>query len=147
MAFKELAIASDHRGFWLKKDLIEYFKSQGYCIKDLGTDSDCMSVDYPDYAKKVCDYVNCHKESFGILVCHTGVGMSISANRFHGIRAVLCNTEDITKLSREHNDANVLCLGAGFIDTESAIKCAHIFAKTEFSDERHLTRIRKIDAV
>ena len=145
MAFYSIAIASDHRGYWLKADLIEYFSSRGFQITDFGTSSDCVSVDYPDYAKKVARHVLSNEDSFGILVCHTGVGMSITANRFKNIRAVLCYDDKIAKLSREHNNANVICFGAGFISTDLAIKCSDTFANTEFIDNRHLTRINKID--
>lgn len=145
MAFYSIAIASDHRGYWLKSELIEYFSSKGFQITDFGTDSDCVSVDYPDFAKKVSKHVLANENCFGILVCYTGVGMSITANRFKGIRAVLCQNDKIAKLSREHNNANVICFGAGFISTDLAIKCTDIFAKTEFVDKRHLVRINKID--
>ena len=146
MIFDSIAIASDHRGYWMKSDIMEYFQNLGYEFEDRGTASDCISVDYPDYARKVTEYVTSHKNSFGILICHSGVGMSIATNRVKGIRAVLCYNEEIAKLSREHNDANVICFGAGFINKELAIKCLEIFSNTVF-DERHLPRIQKIEEI
>lgn len=144
MIFDSIAIASDHRGYWLKHDLMEYFGQFGYEFEDFGTENDCVSVDYPDYAKKVTDYVLSKPRSFGILICHSGVGMSIAANRVKSIRAVLCNEEEIARLSRLHNNANVICFGAGFIYNETAIRCLNTFMRTEF-DERHQVRLCKID--
>lgn len=146
MIFNSIVIASDHRGYWLRSDIMEHFRNLGWEVKDCGTDSDCVSVDYPDYSKKVTDYVLSTENSFGILICHSGIGMSIAANRVKGIRGVLCYEEEIARLAREHNDANVICFGSGFIDRELAIKCVDIFANTK-ADERHLARIRKIDAI
>lgn len=145
--FSSIAIASDHRGYWLKKDMIEYFESKGFNVTDFGADSDCVSVDYPDYAKKVAKHVLANENSFGILICDSGVGMSIAANRFKDIRAVLCYREDIARLSREHNNANIICFGSSFIDPDLAIRCAEVFAATKLADERHLVRINKIDAI
>lgn len=147
MQFDTIAIASDHRGHWLKLDIIAYLKTQGYEIMDFGSDNDCVSVDYPDYAKKVAKYVLENKNAFGVLVCFTGIGMSITANRFKGIRAVLCYSEEIARLSREHNDANVICFGSSCINPELAIRCVDIFANSKLADERHLNRINKIDDI
>jgi RpiB/LacA/LacB family sugar-phosphate isomerase len=137
-------IGSDHRGFWLKKDLGEHFRSIGYDVTDVGVESDCSPADYPDYAKKVTEYVLNSDKCFGILVCYSGVGMNIAANRYNGIRAVWGAGEEVIRLAREHNDANVLCFGAGFIGTEMALYVADIFATTEFTDARHLERIQKL---
>jgi ribose 5-phosphate isomerase B len=145
LIFERLAIGSDHRGFWLKKDLSEHFKAIGYDVEDFGVDSDCASADYPDYAKKVSEYVLQSDKCFGILVCHSGVGMNIAANRYKGIRAVWGAEEEIIRLAREHNDANVLCFGSGFIGPEMAVYGADIFVTTAFTDERHLARIKKLD--
>ena len=145
MLFNQIAIAADHRGFWLKKDIVECFGKNGYQITDFGSNNDCISVDYPDYAKQVSEFVLANKNCFGVLICGSGIGMSICANRFHGIRAVLCYSEEIAKLSREHNDANIICFGSAFIDQELAIRCVDIFANTDLSDERHRLRINKID--
>lgn len=146
MIFNSMVIASDHRGYWLKADILEYFKNLGYEVKDCGTDSDCVSVDYPNYSQKVTDYLLLDENSFGVLICHSGIGMNIAANRVRGIRGVLCYEEEIAKLAREHNNANVICFGSGFIDREYAIKCVETFAHTKF-DERHLPRIKKIDGI
>jgi ribose 5-phosphate isomerase B len=145
MKFKALAFAADHRGYWLKTELIEYFSSIGYQITDFGTDSDCVSVDFPDYAKKLAKYVLSNPNTCGILTCYSGVGMSIAANRFKGIRAVWCNNEKIAQISREHNDANVICFGSGFIGKELAMRCTETFATTELIDQRYLVRVNKID--
>ncbi|MDR1234086.1 MAG: RpiB/LacA/LacB family sugar-phosphate isomerase [Holosporales bacterium] len=150
-AFGCLAIASDHRGYRLKRDLIEHFRSTGYNVEDFGTDSDCISVDYPDYAKKVAHSVLNSNDCFGILICYSGIGMNIAANRVRGIRSVWCPTgdawEEIMRLAREHNDANIICFGSKFTTPEQAIKCATVFVDTEFSDNRHLIRINKIDEI
>ncbi|MDR1476100.1 MAG: RpiB/LacA/LacB family sugar-phosphate isomerase [Holosporales bacterium] len=145
MIFEHLAIAADHRGFWLKKDLAEHFDSIGYRVEDLGVDHDSSAVDYPDYANKVAESVLRYDKCFGILVCHTGVGMNIAANRHKGIRSVWYGHEEILRLSRKHNNANVICFGAGFIGRELAIHAADIFTTTDFTDTRHLTRINKLD--
>lgn len=144
MIFNSVAIASDHRGFWLKSDIIEHFQNLGYEFVDRGTSSDCVSVDYPDYAQKVTDYVLSHENACGILICYSGLGMSMAANRRHGVRAALCLSEEMAKLSREHNNANVICFGSGFMTPEEVFKCLEIFFSTQF-DERHLERIQKLD--
>lgn len=147
MLFDTIALGSDHRGYWLKLDIINFFKSQGYEIVDFGSENDCVSVDYPDYAQKVAKYVLENQNSFGVLVCLSGIGMNIAANRFKGIRSVLCYNQEIAKLSREHNDANVICFGSRFISSELAIRCVDIFANTSLADERHRKRINKIDDI
>ena len=144
MIFDFIAIASDHRGYQLKSQLVKHFESCGYSFTDFGTTSDSPSVDYPDYAKKVAKYVISNPNSFGVLICYSGVGMSMSANRFAGIRAVLCHSSEIARLSREHNNANIVCLGAGFMNINTAKELLSIFFNTPF-DPRHNTRIQKID--
>ena len=146
MIFDSIAIASDHRGYLLKSQLVGHFGACAYDFVDLGTNSNNPSVDYPDYAKKVAEYVVSTPNSCGVLICYSGVGMSIAANRFFGVRAVLCYSNEIARLSREHNDANVICLGAGFMNAELAIKLLEVFFDTPF-ETRHLNRVRKIDAV
>ncbi|MBQ8650981.1 MAG: ribose 5-phosphate isomerase B [Alphaproteobacteria bacterium] len=145
MCFKTIAIASDHRGYWLKNDIIHHFQKSGFNIKDFGTDNDCISVDYPDFAKSVAKYVKNNDDSCGILICHSGIGMSIAANRMQGIRAALCYTQEHAKLSREHNDANIICIGAGFVNTETAIELCEIFVHSKLEDNRHMKRIQKIE--
>lgn len=139
-----ICIASDHAGFNLKEELIVFLKDQGYEITDLGPFDD-QSVDYPVYAKKLTAELIAHPEQKGILICGTGIGMNIAANRTKGIRAALCYSEETAKLSREHNNANVLCLGARTIDTELAKKITSIWLSTEFSGGRHETRLKMID--
>ena len=140
----KILIASDHAGQKLKSYIIENFVSNADFI-DLGPDSD-ESVDYPDFAKKLClKLADDISIKFGILICGSGVGMSIAANRFSKIRASLCFTEEIAKLSRQHNDANVLCLGARMIEEGSVIKILDVFMKTKFASGRHQDRINKIN--
>ena len=143
MIFSKIAIASDHRGFELKSDIIAFLDDLGIEVFDFGTNSSDVSVDYPDYAKKVSEYVTNSQDTAGILVCYSGVGMSIAANKFQRIRAVLCYSNEIAKLSREHNNANVLCLGAGFLDFADVKIIINTFLNTDF-DERHINRIEKI---
>jgi ribose 5-phosphate isomerase B len=111
--------------------------------EDFGTN--CLdSVDYPDYAKKVAEEVNSKDLIMGILVCGSGQGMAMTANRFKNVRAAICHNSDVAKVTRQHNDANVLCLGSRFIDMSEAIKCVDVFLSTDFEGERHLKRINKI---
>ncbi|HLD49244.1 MAG TPA: ribose 5-phosphate isomerase B [archaeon] len=141
----KIAIGSDHRGFELK----EYLKKElkGYEFDDLGTNSN-NSVDYPDIAKDVAMVVANNKYEKGILICYTGIGMSIAANKVKGIRAALCHDETTAKMSREHNDANVLCLGSGMLEEEQAKAIAEVWLKTPFSnEERHIDRNKKIKAM
>jgi ribose 5-phosphate isomerase B len=130
-------IASDHAGFELKEYLKSYFD-----LSDLGT-YDNTSCDYPVFAKKLCNQI---KESDkGILICGTGIGMSITANRFKNIRAALCFNEEMAILSRQHNDANVLVLGARIISAETARRCVEKFLSTDFEGGRHQRRLDLID--
>ena len=138
-----IAIGNDHAGTDLKRKIIAKFKDDFEFI-DCGTDGE-ESVDYPDYAKKVCDMVLEKRAEFGILVCGTGIGMSISANRNKGIRAGLCFHSLMAKLTRQHNDANVLCLGARMIGVDVAFDCVKTFGETKFEGGRHQKRIEKLD--
>ena len=140
---KIVAIGNDHAGTELKKKVIAKF-SENFEFIDCGTDGE-ESVDYPDYSKKVCDTVLKNKAEFGILICGTGIGMSISANRNKGIRAGLCFNSLMAKLTRQHNNANVLCLGARIIGVDVALDCIKTFAETDFEGGRHQKRIDKID--
>lgn len=144
MAF--LHIASDHAGFALKSALILHLSSLGHNIIDEGTHS-AASCDYPVYARKVCDAVLANPEAKGILICGTGVGMSVTANRIPGIRAALCSCEFQARATRQHNDANVLCLGERITGTGLAFAIAHAFMETPFEGGRHQRRIDMIDAV
>lgn len=140
---KKIAIASDRAGLELKTYIINELKEQ-YDFDDLGTNNQ-DPVDYPDYAIKVVDKIlNGHSE-FGILICGTGIGMSIAANRHKGIRAGLCHNSLEARLTREHNDANILCLGGRMIGKECALENVKVFLTTNFAGGRHTNRIKKLD--
>lgn len=143
-----LYIASDHAGYELKFNLVslllEEFKD--YEVFDCGPYSD-ESVDYPDYAEHVCEKVLNDKGSFGILVCGTGVGMSIAANKVNGIRAALCNDIYTAALCRQHNDANILCMGSRVIGTGVATQVIKTFLESKFEEGRHTTRIDMIKKI
>ena len=136
---KKIFIASDHAGYNLKNSIISKLKK----ITDLGPKSS-DSVDYPDYAKKLSKKVASHKGSFGILICGSGMGMSIAANKNKNIRAALCYSMKNTKLSRLHNNANIITLGERLINKNKAINLIKIFLNTKFEGGRHLRRIKKI---
>jgi ribose 5-phosphate isomerase B len=143
MKINKIYIGSDHAGFNLKSILIEYLESLNIDYEDLGTNSDEM-VDYPDYGKKVALAVSQNPLSFGVLICGTGIGMSIVANKVKGIRAATCSEPLSAKLSREHNDANILCIGARLIGTLMAIEILNTFINTDFLGDRHEVRVKKI---
>ena len=136
---KKIYIASDHAGFALKTKLCDYFKT----LIDLGTNSE-DSVDYPDFAHKLTKEVLKDRNNLGILICGTGVGMSMAANRENDIRAGLVSNNEIARLIRQHNNANVLVLQGRFMDEEEAIKSVKNFIETEFEAGRHQARIDKI---
>ena len=136
---KKIFIASDHAGYDMKKKLNNHFSE----LIDLGTNS-IISVDYPDYAYKLTKEVLSNKHSVGILICGTGVGMSIAANKVSGIRAGLANNAEIARLIRQHNNANVLIIPGKFMEEKVAVNCLQIFINTEFEAGRHLVRINKI---
>ena len=139
----KIVVGSDHAGFELKQNIIEHLSERNMNYVDFGTS--CLdSVDYPDYAKKVAEEVNSNDLIMGILVCGSGQGMAMTANRFKNVRAAICHNSDVAKVTRQHNDANVLCLGSRFIDISEAIKCVDVFLSTDFEGERHLKRINKI---
>lgn len=138
-----IAIAADHAGFVLKEMLRDSLREHGHEVVDLGTSS-ADSTDYPDYAGAVAREVAEGSSERGLLVCSTGVGMSIAANKIHGIRAALGTNPEEVRLTRAHNDANILALGAKFIDLSSAEQLVDIFLNTEFEGGRHARRIAKI---
>ena len=139
----KIAIASDHRGVDLKSELIGFLRQHE--VVDLGTNSK-ESCDYPDYALKVAKAVASGEAERGILICSTGVGMSIAANKVNGIRAALCFDENVAKQSREHIDSNILVLGADLISPEKAKSITSMWLSTEFSnEERHARRIKKMN--
>ncbi len=141
--FKKICIASDHAGFNLKNDLLEYLIEKNISIIDLGP-SHSSSVDYPDYAKKVSNRIKDKKSDVGILVCGSGIGMSISANKIKGIRAALCYNFKSTRLSRQHNNANIIAIGSRLTKKKDALKLVKTFLETKFEGGRHLRRVNKI---
>lgn len=141
----KIAVGCDHGGFELKEQVLEYLKSQELEVKDFGC-YETKSCDYPEYAKLVANSVVNLECELGILICGTGIGMSISANKVNGIRAALCGDCFSAEATREHNNANVLCLGARVTGPGLAIKIVDTFIKTDFSnDERHIRRINLIE--
>lgn len=138
-----IAIASDHGGYALKQVLVGHLTSKGVQVEDLGCGGE--PVDYPDYAEKLCRAVLAGRYERGILVCGTGIGMSIAANKIHGIRAALCADCYSAEMARQHNDANVLCLGGRTLGSELAKKIVDTYLNTGFSNgEHHANRIAKI---
>lgn len=140
---KKIVIACDRAGIRLKNFLIQALDGEIEFI-DLGTNED-KPVDYPDYAKKVVENILDGTAYFGVLICGTGIGMSMAANRYKGIRAAVCHNSLEARLTREHNDANILCLGARIIGEECALENVRVFLNTEFTFGRHLRRIEKLD--
>ena len=136
---KKIAIASDHGGFEMKEALKSSLEESGYEVKDFGCQSS-DSVNYPDYAVKLSKYV-VSENILGILICGTGIGMSISANKIKGIRAALCHNTEYAKLSRQHNDANVLCLGGRFLKIDEAKEILNSWLSSEFEGGRHQLRV------
>ena len=141
-----LAIASDHAGLDLKNQLYEYLLSEGHDVADLGTGSH-ESVDYPDYAASLSTGIQKGQYELGILVCGTGIGMSMVANRFEGVRAALCNHVTLARLARQHNNANVLALGGRMTGIDLAKEIVKIFLETDFLGGRHSGRVLKVDAL
>jgi ribose 5-phosphate isomerase B len=139
-----ILIASDHAGFHLKEYLIAELTKAGVALLDLGCESAEKSVDYPDFAKKLAKKIIDKKAKFGILVCGSGVGISIAANRFKEVRAALCANVKTAKLSRLHNDANVICLGARLTAPSVALAAVKVFLTTEFEGGRHERRVAKL---
>lgn len=142
----KIAIGADHAGFLLKEKLQQQLRAEGHEVIDAGTTS-TDSVDYPDFAEKVSDQVASGTADKGILVCFSGVGMSIAANKVNGIRAALGTTPEEVSYVRRHNDANVLAIGAHFTDEDTARKMTKVFLTTEFEGGRHSRRISKIDGI
>lgn len=146
MTQKTVAIASDHGGFEMKTILKEDLVALGCAVLDLGTDSSA-SVDYPDFAAAVAKAIREGRAQTGVLVCGTGIGISIAANRFPEIRAALIHDAFTARMSRQHNDANVLCLGGRTIGIEVAKDCLKIFLETEFEGGRHARRVDKLSSL
>ena len=140
---KKIILASDHAGFRLKENIKFFLNKQGIKVIDLGTNN-TTSVDYPDYAHLLSKKMKKSSNFFGVLVCGSGIGMSIVANRHKNIRAALCNNIRTAKLSRKHNNANVITIGSRITKKNIALKSVSTFLKTNFDAGRHLRRIKKI---
>ena len=141
--FKKICISSDHAGFKLKESIKDFLIKNHLSIIDLGP-TNKNSVDYPDYAKKVSNRVRSKKSDVGILVCGSGTGMAISANKTKKIRAAVCYNLKSTRLCRQHNNANIITLGSRLIKKKDALKLVSVFLQTKFEGGRHLKRIKKI---
>ncbi len=139
----KIIIGSDHAGFELKTSLVKRLKAAGYEIEDVGTHN-TESVDYPDFAAAVGRRVANQTDDLGILVCRTGLGMSIAANKIQGVRAAPVTSERLADLCREHNDANVLCLGADLVAAEQADSIVRSFVQARYEGGRHERRLRKV---
>jgi ribose 5-phosphate isomerase B len=141
-----VAVGADHAGFPLKEDLKTWLIARGYDVVDLGTQS-AESVDYPDFAVGVGGAITAGKADRGLLVCGTGIGMAMAANKVPGVRAAACSDAFTARMSREHNDANVLALGARITSREAAIEILEIWLGAEFAGGRHARRVEKIVAL
>ena len=140
---RKIFISSDHAGYRLKEDIKNKFDKK-FKFEDLGTNNSNISVNYPDYAHKLCKKVSHNSKNMGILVCGSGMGMSMAANRHKKIRAAVCYSTKNTKLSRLHNNANIITLGSRLIKKNVAFKCIEIFMSTKFEGGRHKKRVKKI---
>lgn len=143
MPAEVIALAADHAGFEMKSLLKEDLEKAGYQIIDLGTDSG-RSVDYPDFGQALAQTVTSGRARFGIAICGTGVGISIAANRIAGVRAALCHDGLTARLARQHNDANILALGARIVGIETARDCVRIFLAEKFAGAHHADRVKKL---
>ena len=141
----EILIASDHAGYKLKKILIQELQGE-IKFDDLGPFSE-NSVDYPDYARKLSKKIDLKKDQIGVLICGSGIGMSMVANRFKNVRAALCMNNKMSMLARQHNNANILVLGSRLISEQEAIKCLLVFLKTNYEGGRHQARLDKFNLV
>ena len=141
----EILIASDHAGYKLKKIIIQELQGE-IKFDDLGPFSE-DSVDYPDYARKLSKKIDLKKDLLGVLICGSGIGMSMVANRFKNVRAALCMNNEMSSLARQHNDANILVLGSRLISEQEAIKCLLVFLKTNYEGGRHQARLDKFNLV
>ena len=141
--FKKISLSSDHAGFKIKEIIKKYLIKKKIKVVDLGP-KDNKSVDYPDYAKRVARNVLSKKSNIGILVCGSGTGMAMSANKFKKVRAAVCYNKASTRLSRQHNNANIMALGARLTKKSDVIKLVNIFLNTKFEGGRHLRRVNKV---
>ncbi len=143
---KKIAIGSDHAGFCLKEKLKSFLAKEGYEVQDFGTDSE-ESVDYPDYIHPLAKTIEEGKLETGIILCGSGNGVAMVANKYRHVRAAVCWNEEISKLARQHNNANILALPARFLKEEDAVKIVHAFLTTPFEGGRHERRVNKISLV
>ena len=141
--FKKVCIASDHAGYKLKETIKNFLVFKNVSIIDLGPNSN-SSVDYPDFAKKVSNRIKSKRSDVGILVCGSGTGMAITANKTKKIRAAVCYNLTSTRLSRQHNNANIIALGSRLTKKSTALKLISVFLSTKFEGGRHLRRVKKI---
>lgn len=140
----KIALAADHGGYQMKNLIAQNLKNQGFEIEDLGTNSE-ESVDYPDFAQRVVQEILSQKAELGILVCGTGIGISIAANRHKGIRAALLYDDYVAQVAREHNNANILCFGGRTMKIEDVMRRIDIFLKAKYEGGRHDRRLCKLD--
>lgn len=140
---RPIAIGADHAGYEYKMVIVDFLQNKGLMVSDFGTDSP-NSVDYPDFAHPVANAVESGEACCGILVCGSANGVAISANKHQGIRAAICWQSDLARLSREHNNANIICLPARFISLPAAEEMVNVFLQTSFEGGRHQTRVSKI---
>ncbi len=140
----KIAVGSDHAGFDLKKDLLVYLSEKGYSLEDMGPNS-ADSVDYPDFAHKVASSVETKTCDLGILICGSGNGVCITANKHHGVRAALAWEPELASLARQHNNANVICIPARFVSQEKAFQIVDAYLESAFEGGRHENRVNKIE--
>ncbi|RYZ27109.1 MAG: ribose 5-phosphate isomerase B [Chitinophagaceae bacterium] len=140
---KPIAVGSDHAGYDYKSIIIEMLQKQGVQVKDFGTDSP-DSVDYPDFAHPVSSAVENGEASCGVLICGSANGVAITANKHQGVRAAICWNNDVAKLARQHNNANIICLPARFVSEQAAEEMVNTFLSTEFEGGRHQARVSKM---
>ncbi len=138
-----IAIGGDHAGFEYKQKLIAVLLEKGFQVRDFGPDTG-NSVDYPDFIHPLCNSVEAGESTRGIIICGSGNGVAITANKHRGIRAAICWNEELAKLSRQHNDANLISIPARFVDFDLAVKMVDLFLQTEFEGGRHARRVNKI---
>lgn len=142
----KIVIGSDHAGFALKQSILDHLKNKGYEVLDIGTHSEA-SADYPKYGRKVAETVTSGKADLGIAICGTGIGIGISANKVPGCRAAICSEPYSAKMSRQHNNANVLAMGARVIGVDLAIMIVDTWLKADFLGGRHARRVKMIDSI
>ena len=138
-----VAIGADHAGFAYKTKLVSWLREQGFDVKDMGVNQN-NSADYPDYAHPVSDLVERSEAAFGILICGSANGVCMTANKHAGIRAALCWQTDVARLTRQHNNANIICIPARFVAFEYAVQMVEVFMETQFEGGRHQLRVDKI---